>query len=131
MTLYAIVLGPDLPEEVTGGVGLIAVGGAVWVLISGMMLGVLDDSGMSMMNVIFTFFAAPAAFSVAIARRYRTKRTSVEQVLRFLVPIVFLVLSESIMFAAAHSEEMGWVPVLIGVVTALTAFAYFIHRLIQ
>lgn len=164
LTLYAIILGPDLPKEVDGtmalvrtillmiGMGFIAVMGAVWVLISAVMLRIIDDSGSAMMNIIFTFFAAPAAFFVAIARRYNTKRAPVEQVIRFLVPIVYLIISETIMFAAAHSEEMGWAPVLFGVAfsylpfrlililtppkslfevfTAITAFAYFIYRLI-
>ena len=53
MTLYAVVLGPDLPQEVKQGMallrtillmigmGFLAVMGGVWVLISGMLLGVL------------------------------------------------------------------------------------------
>lgn len=163
LTLYAVVLGPDLPEEVNQGMalvrtillmigmGFLAVGGAVWLLISGMMLGALSDSGSAMLNIIFTFFAAPAAFFIAISRRYKKKRTPVEQVIRFLLPIVFLIISETIMFAAAHSEEMGWIPVLMGVAfsylpfrliliftpprsfyevfTAVIAFAFFLYRL--
>ena len=96
LTLYAIVLGPDLPKEVNGamalvrtillmvGMGFIAVMGAVWVLISAMMLGIIDDSNSAIINIVFTFFAAPAAFFVAIARRYKTKRAPVEQMIRFL-----------------------------------------------
>jgi hypothetical protein len=164
LTLYAVVLGPDLPEEVNQGMalvrtillmigmGFLAVMGGVWVLISGMMLGVLSDSGTAMFNIIFSFFAAPAAFFIAIARRYKKKRAPVEQVIRFVVPVVFLILSETIMYAAAHTEEMGWIPVLMGIVfsylpfrliliftpprsfyevfTAVIAFSYFIYRLL-